>query len=74
KNTLPAISLTTDEKEERTAIMTEVEKLEKALFTSIMKGTEPLEAYDTFVEKVKALNIERAIEITEAALARYNAR
>ena len=37
-------------------------------------GSEPLDTYGDFVETVKGMNIDRCIEIQQAALDRYDAR
>jgi len=37
-------------------------------------GVEPMSNYEAFVEKIKSMNIDRAIEIYQAAVDRYNKR
>ena len=74
KNTIPNISKTEDEAKEYSSIMSEISKYEGKMFTNFVNGTTSLEEYDKFVEEIKGLNIDRAIEIQEAALERYNNR
>ena len=37
-------------------------------------GDEPIENFDEFRENIKSMNIDRAVEIKEAAIARFNSR
>lgn len=74
KNTIPNISKTEDEAKEYSSIMAEISKYESKMFTNFILGTTPLDDYDKFVEEIKGLNIDRAIEIQEDALERYNNR
>jgi putative aldouronate transport system substrate-binding protein len=37
-------------------------------------GLKPLSDFDSFVNQLKTMNIERAIEIQQTALDRFNAR
>jgi len=37
-------------------------------------GMEPLDNFDQYVEQIKKMNIQRAIDIYQAALERYNNR
>ncbi|MBQ7572720.1 MAG: extracellular solute-binding protein [Clostridia bacterium] len=74
KNNIPNISRTDEEAKEYSGIMAEISKYESKMFTNFIIGTTPLSEYDSFVAKIKSLNIDRAIEIQEAALDRYNKR
>lgn len=74
KNILPNISKTADEAKEYSNIMAEITKYESKMFTNFILGTTPLSEYDNFIKKIKELNIDRAIEIQNAALERYNKR
>jgi putative aldouronate transport system substrate-binding protein len=71
---LPPISPTSEESAEFSKIINEVNTLVDETTIKIVLGTEPIESYDKFVEKLKVLNIDRAIEIEQAALDRYNSR
>jgi putative aldouronate transport system substrate-binding protein len=37
-------------------------------------GQEPLARYDEFVQNIRRMNIDRAVEIYQTAVDRYNAR
>jgi putative aldouronate transport system substrate-binding protein len=74
KYILPPITATPQESSELASIMTDVKTLVDETSLKIILGAEPIEAFDKYVEKLKSLKIDRAIEIEEAALARYNKR
>jgi len=74
KYQLPPISPSSEESVEYSKIINEVNTLVDETTIKIVLGTEPIEAYDKFIEKLKVLNIDRAIEIQQAALDRYNSR
>lgn len=69
-----AISMTADEAVEYANIMADVETYRSEMVINFILGLESLDNYDAFVQTLKDLNIERAIEINQAALDRYNAR
>lgn len=71
---LPPISPTAEESAEFSQIINEVNTLVDETTIKIVLGTEPIEAYDEFIQKLKVLNIDRAIEIQQDALDRYNKR
>jgi putative aldouronate transport system substrate-binding protein len=74
KYQLPPISTTPEESTEFAKIMNEVNTLVDETTIKIILGTEPIESYDKFVDKLKQLKIDRAVEIEQAALDRYNSR
>ena len=74
KNNIPKISKNADESGEYTDIMTEISRYESKMFTGFIMGTNSLSEYDAFINKLKDLKIDRAIEIQSAALDRYNSR
>ncbi len=55
-------------------IMNDVNTLMDEMTLKIILGSEPIEAYDKYMEKLKGLNIDRAIEIQQAAFDRFNKR
>jgi ABC-type sugar transport system, periplasmic component len=74
KHQLPPISPTAEESTEFAKIMNEVNTLVDETTIKIILGTDSMDAYDKFLTKLESLNIDRAIEIYQAALDRYNAR
>ncbi|WP_102412766.1 extracellular solute-binding protein [Beduinella massiliensis] len=73
-NMLPPSSIPLEYSAEYNGIMTEVYTYRDQMALKFILGTEPLEKYDEFVETLKTLGIERAIEIQQIALDMYNNR
>ena len=60
--------------EEYNKIMNEVTTYCDEMVAKFIIGDEPIENYDKFIENIKSMNIDRAVEIKEAAIARFNSR
>lgn len=71
-HTLPTLPKTEKENTELSIIMQEVSKLVDEMSLKIILGLEPLDSFDKYVEQIKSLHIERAIEIQQQALNRYS--
>jgi putative aldouronate transport system substrate-binding protein len=71
---LPPITATPDESQRLATIMNEVNTYVSEMFTKFIMGQEPLDNFDAFVDQMKKMNIEEAIELRQAALDRYNSR
>lgn len=69
---VPTLPKTEKESTEMSVIMQEVNKVVDEMSLKIIFGIEPLDAFDTYVEQLKSLQIDRAIEIQQQALERYN--
>lgn len=54
--------------------MAEINAYADEMMVKYILGTEPLSSFDTYVETVKRMGIDRALEIQNAALVRYNNR
>ncbi|MBY9081348.1 extracellular solute-binding protein [Paenibacillus sp. HN-1] len=74
KYALPPITPTTDEASELAKIMNDVNTLVDEMTLKIILGTEPVDSYDSYMDKLKTLNVDRAVEIQQNALERYNQR
>lgn len=74
KYNLPPITPTPEESSEYATIMNDINTLVDEMTLKIILGQEPLEQYESYVDKMKSLKLDRAIEIQKAALDRYNAR
>ncbi|WP_079913095.1 extracellular solute-binding protein [Paenibacillus sp. 32352] len=74
KYALPPIVPTPEEAKEMSKIKNDVETLLKEQVTKIIMGSVKVEDYDKTIEQIKKMNIDRAIEINQAALDRYNKR
>ncbi|MFD0713528.1 ABC transporter substrate-binding protein [Paenibacillus sp. GCM10027626] len=71
---LPAITLKAEEDMEFANIMNDIDTFYGEKFNKFIMGTEPLANFDNFVETIKGMGIDKAIQIQQAALDRYNNR
>ncbi|MBW7453058.1 extracellular solute-binding protein [Paenibacillus sepulcri] len=74
KYKLPLVTPTPEEASELAQIMNDVDTLVDEMALKIILGNEPVDAYDGYMDKLKTLKIDRAMEIQQAALDRYNKR
>ncbi len=68
------LSMTSDEASEYANIMNDIETYRSEMVVNFILGVEPIENYDAFVENIKAMNIDRALEIKQASYDRFNKR
>ncbi len=68
------ISHTSDESTELASIMTDINTYRDEMTLKFITGQEPIANFDTFVSTIKGMNIDRAIELKDAALTRYGQR
>ena len=54
--------------------MTEVDAAVKEKTTQLIIGTLSMDQYDSFINDIKKLKVDRAIELRQSALERYNKR
>ncbi len=71
---MPPITPTSDESKEFATIMNQVNTRRDEMTLKFIFGDESLENFDNYVEELMSMGLERAIEIENDALARYNAR
>lgn len=71
---MPRITLTADEANENSNIMPDITTFVTEKVIGFIIGDVPLTEFDAFVDQIKSMNIDRAIEIQQTALDRYNAR
>jgi len=74
KHKLPPITPTPEESSEFAKIMTDINTLVDEMTLKIILGTEPLDSFEKYQDKMKQLKLDRALEIQKAALDRYNKR
>lgn len=74
KHLLPPITPNSEESKEFATIMNEVETYRDEMTIKYIMGQESLDTFDEYVANIKKLGIDRAIEIKNAALKRYNER
>lgn len=72
---IPAnLTFTEEEADEIASIMTDVNAYVEEMTYKFVTGQAPMSEYDNYVAQLKALNIEEAVSIYQAALERYEAR
>ena len=70
----PKATMSSEENSEYSTIMTEVDAAVKEKTTQLIIGTLSMDQYDSFINDIKKLKVDRAIELRQAALERYNKR
>jgi putative aldouronate transport system substrate-binding protein len=68
------LTLTSDEADEYSKIMADIQTYVDTNTPKFIIGTKSLDEYSSFVDELKSMKIERALEIKQAALDRYNNR
>ena len=71
---LPPVTPTSEESREFASIMNEVNTYRDEMTLKFILGTAELSEFDTYVENLKKMGLDRALEIQNAALERYNTR
>lgn len=71
---LPAISIPGDMTSEYSSIYADIQTYVENMFYKFVMGLEPIEKFDEYVEQIKKMNIDRAIEINQIALDNFNKR
>jgi putative aldouronate transport system substrate-binding protein len=74
KKKMPPVTPSPEESAKFASIMSDVNTYVGEMFNKFVMNAEPIENYDTFIKKLKSLNIDEAIKIQQAALDRYNKR
>ncbi len=74
KYVLPPVTPTPEESSELARIMNEVQTYSDEMSYKFIMGTEPIENFNQYVAQVKKLGIDRAVQIYQASLDRYNKR
>ncbi|MBO9607016.1 MAG: extracellular solute-binding protein [Paenibacillaceae bacterium] len=74
KYALPPVTPSAEENAEYTKIMTEVNTLIDEYTLKVILGSDSLDNYDKFLEKLKALKVDRAVEIQAGAYKRFQTR
>ena len=74
KYNLPNVTPLQDESKELATLNNEITTYVDEMVLKFILGTESLDNWDTYVNTIKGMNIDRALEIYNGALDRYNAR
>lgn len=72
KTVYPAMSHTVDENAELSTIVSELQKCRDENTAAFISGIRPISEYEDFVKELEKLKLSRALEIENAALARFN--
>ena len=70
----PNVSYTSDESSEYTNIMLDINKYVDEKRAEFIIGTHSFDEWDSFINEINRLNIDKAITINQGALERYNKR
>lgn len=71
KHMMPQVSSSPDEASEYASIFNEVQKYVNETIYSFISGAKSLDDYDAFIQQIKNMNIDRAIEIKQKAYNNY---
>ncbi|CAM3608812.1 ABC transporter substrate-binding protein [Marinicrinis lubricantis] len=71
---MPPISPTSEESSRYASIMNDVNTYYEEMINKFIMGVEPLDNFDSFVQTIKGMGIEEAIQIQQAGLDRFNKR
>lgn len=74
KHVFPKVTLLQEESSEAAKIINDVNTYYSEMFLKFIMGVEPIENFDKFVAQMKSLNIDRYVEIQQAAYDRYMKR
>lgn len=71
---VPPITPTAEESKEFSTIMNEINTYRDEMTLKFIFGTESLDQFDQYVKTIENMGLNRALEIQNAALERYNSR
>lgn len=74
KHLMPRVTLTPEESASAAKIQTDVNTYNSEMFMKFIMGVEPMENWDKYVAQLKKLNVDKLVEINQAAVERYNKR
>ena len=74
KHTVPNITPTQEESKELATITNELGTYVSEMSLKFIFGTESFDNWDKYIETLQGMKLDRALEIENAALERYNAR
>lgn len=74
KTKMPLVSATQEESEQLAKIMAEVRTFSDEMYTKFIMGSESIDNFDQYVNQLKKMNIEKAIQLQQSAVERYNKR
>jgi putative aldouronate transport system substrate-binding protein len=72
--TIPPVTATDREARELASIINEIDTYRDEMLAKFIMGIEPLDKFDEYVQWMKRMGIDRAVELQQAALDRYQNR
>lgn len=74
EHVMPPLTYTTEEQSELSGIRSELDTYVGEMTLKFITGAESLDQFEEYQERLKAFRVDRLLELTEAALERYNKR
>lgn len=74
KHIIPPVTPTVDESKEQAQIMNEINTYRDEMTLKFILGNKSFDEWDDYVETIKGMNLDRVLEIQNAALERYQER
>jgi putative aldouronate transport system substrate-binding protein len=74
KYALPPVTISLEDSGEYAKIMSDVNTLVDETSLKIILGSLPVSAFDSYLNQLKSVDMDRAVKITQAAYDRYNKR
>lgn len=74
KHIIPPITPTVDESKELSQLMNEIATYRDEMCLKFILGTKSFDEWEDYVKTIQKMNLERALEIQNSALQRYNSR
>jgi putative aldouronate transport system substrate-binding protein len=74
RHMMPPISFTSEESSKVATIMNDVRTLVDEMYLKIFLGKEPVDKWDTALDQIRKIGIDRAVEIYNGAYARFQSR
>ncbi len=74
KHMLPPVTPTSDESREMSSIVNEITTYRDEMALKYIFGAESLDTFEEYVQNIKSMGLDRALQIQQDALDRYNTR
>ncbi len=74
KYVIPPVSIKSDDAAEYASIMSDINTFKDEMTIKFIIGIEPLTSFDDYLDTLKKMNIDKAVEILQAALDEFNSR
>lgn len=71
---LPRITINADEAGEYSSLISELETYRDEMIIKFIRGEEPIENFDKYLNNLNSMGVERVVEIVQSAVNEYNSR